>query len=65
MKVTEVQTKYLKDLKSRIEGSIILAEVNASNLISVVSSLYHEYELPLLTIKATDQRKIKRGFVIY
>lgn len=65
MKITAVQTKYLKGLSTRVVGRVVIAAVTSTNLVTVVTSLYKEHNLSLLTMKATDERKSGRGFVIY
>lgn len=65
MKLTEIKTTYLKGFKTRVEHNVVIAEVSAENLIETVSVLHEMHHLPLLTIKATDQRKESHGFVLY
>lgn len=57
--------KYLADIPCKQEGNILLGTVTKENVIKTVSSLYRVHRLPLLAIKAADERETKKGFVIY
>jgi len=80
MKPAEIITKYLagvstrkvgavtvveKGVSTRMVGSAVVAEVKEENLLTLVKSLYGVHALPLLSIKAADQRKEGQGFIIY
>ncbi|HET9947033.1 MAG TPA: NADH-quinone oxidoreductase subunit C [Patescibacteria group bacterium] len=65
MKQIDITTKYLNGLKTRQTGNLIVASVTKEALVPVVSSLKNTFGLPLLSIKATDERKEGKGFVLY
>ena len=65
MKLTEIKTTYIKGLPTQVINKVIVAEVTRDNIFETVSALHASHHLPLLTIKATDQRKEGNGFVLY